>query len=108
MRHGLLLRGKLAKVTVAAKLRTRLEAARKEPDGAVVVWDEADAMLVERGRTVVVVHHDLQTIPEYFDHVLLLNVRAIVSGPVSEVFTDENLRLTFGGRVGVLAAAGEA
>jgi SpoVK/Ycf46/Vps4 family AAA+-type ATPase len=36
-----------------AKLRARLEAARKEPDGAVVVWDEADAMLVERGRTVV-------------------------------------------------------
>jgi len=37
--------------------------------------------------------------------VLLLNVRAIDSGPVAEVFTDENLRLTFGGRVGVLAQA---
>jgi transitional endoplasmic reticulum ATPase len=36
-----------------AKLRARLEAACKEPDGAVVVWDEADAMLVERGRTLV-------------------------------------------------------
>ncbi len=36
-----------------AKLRARLEAARKEPNGAVVVWDEADAMLVERGSTVV-------------------------------------------------------
>ena len=38
----------------------------------------------------------------YSDSVLLLNVRAIDSGPVSEVFTEENLRLTFGGRVGVL------
>jgi len=61
------------------------------------------------GKTIIVVHHDLQTIPEYFDAVLLLNVRAIDSGPVEKVFTEENLRLTFGGRVGVLAAtdAGE-
>jgi manganese/zinc/iron transport system ATP- binding protein len=55
------------------------------------------------GRTVVVVHHDLQTVPEYFDQALLLNVRAIDSGPVATVFTEDNLRLTFGGRVGVLA-----
>jgi manganese/zinc/iron transport system ATP- binding protein len=62
--------------------------------------------LADAGKTIIVVHHDLQTIPEYFDQVLLLNVRAIDAGPVSTVFTDENLRLTFGGRVGVLAAAG--
>ncbi len=55
-----------------------------------------------RQKTVVVVHHDLQTVPEYFDHVLLLNVRKIASGPVDEVFTDENLRLTYGGRVAFL------
>ncbi|NIM93440.1 MAG: ATP-binding cassette domain-containing protein [Anaerolineales bacterium] len=51
------------------------------------------------GKTVVVVHHDLQTVPEYFDWVTLLNVRRIASGPVSEVFTEENLRLTYGGRI---------
>ena len=62
--------------------------------------------LAAAGKTIIVVHHDLQTIPEYFDEVLLLNVRAIASGPVGEVFTEENLRLTFGGRVGVLAASG--
>jgi manganese/zinc/iron transport system ATP- binding protein len=61
--------------------------------------------LADTGKTIVVVHHDLQTVPEYFDHVLLLNVRAIDSGPVAAVFTDDNLRLTFGGRVGVLAGA---
>jgi len=61
--------------------------------------------LADTGKTIIVVHHDLQTIPEYFDFVLLLNVRAIDSGPVDEVFTEENLRLTFGGRVGVLAAS---
>ena len=56
------------------------------------------------GKTVVVVHHDLQTVPEYFDWVTLLNVRRIASGPVDEVFTDENLRLTYGGRVAFLGS----
>ena len=68
--------------------------------------------LSDRGRTVIAVHHDLQTVPEYFDSVLLLNVRVIDAGPVAEVFTEDNLRLTFGGRVGMLAqlkaAASEA
>jgi manganese/zinc/iron transport system ATP- binding protein len=48
--------------------------------------------------TVIAVHHDLQTVPEYFDQVTLLNVRRIASGPVEEVFTEENLRRTYGGR----------
>jgi manganese/zinc/iron transport system ATP- binding protein len=58
------------------------------------------------GKTVVVVHHDLQTVPEYFDQVLLLNVRRLASGPVEEVFTEENLRKTYGGRVGIIAPLG--
>jgi manganese/zinc/iron transport system ATP- binding protein len=57
------------------------------------------------GRTVVCVHHDLQTVAEYFDWATLLNVRRVASGPVEEVFTDENLRLTYGGRVSFLAHA---
>jgi len=58
------------------------------------------------GRTVMVVHHDLQTVPEYFDWVTLLNVRRIACGPVAEVFTEENLRLTYGGRVAFLSRNG--
>ena len=58
--------------------------------------------LQERDCTVIAVHHDLQTVPEYFDRVLLLNVRRIASGPVEEVFTEDNLRRTYGGRVGFL------
>src|SRR5215218_5996029 len=54
--------------------------------------------LRSRGRTVVVVHHDLQTVPEYFDWVTLLNVRKIASGPVAEAFTDANLKTTYGER----------
>jgi manganese/zinc/iron transport system ATP- binding protein len=55
--------------------------------------------LREQGNTVVVVHHALQTVQEYFDWVTLLNVRRIAAGPVAEVFTSENLRITYGGRV---------
>ena len=55
--------------------------------------------LRSRGRTVVVVHHDLQSVPEYFDWVTLLNVRIIASGPVKEAFTPENLRTAYGSRV---------
>jgi manganese/zinc/iron transport system ATP- binding protein len=61
------------------------------------------------GKTVVVVHHDLQTVPEYFDWVTLLNVRRIASGPVEQVFTEENLRAAYGGRIAFLSAKnGEA
>ncbi|HUP31554.1 MAG TPA: metal ABC transporter ATP-binding protein [Gaiellaceae bacterium] len=59
-----------------------------------------------RGKTVVAVHHDLQTVEEYFDRVTLLNVRRIASGPVGEVFTEENLRLTYGGRAAVFGRNG--
>lgn len=55
------------------------------------------------GKTVVVVHHDLQTVPEYFDWVTMLNVRRIASGPVREVFTEQNLRQTYGGKVAFLS-----
>lgn len=47
--------------------------------------------LRQQGKTVIVVHHDLQTVPEYFDWVTLLNTQVIASGPVSEVFTEKNL-----------------
>jgi manganese/zinc/iron transport system ATP- binding protein len=58
------------------------------------------------GKTVVVVHHDLQTVPEYFDWVTLLNVRRIASGPVDEAFTEENLRRAYGGRIAFISNAG--
>ncbi|MEM6335736.1 MAG: metal ABC transporter ATP-binding protein [Bacteroidota bacterium] len=60
--------------------------------------------LREAGKTVIVVHHDLQTVPEYFDWVLLLNVRRIASGPVEEAFTEDHLRTAYGGRVAFVRA----
>lgn len=51
--------------------------------------------LKEQGKTVVVVHHDLQTVPDYFDWVTLINLRVVASGPVDEVFHEENLQKTY-------------
>ncbi|MHC5023740.1 MAG: metal ABC transporter ATP-binding protein [Planctomycetota bacterium] len=64
--------------------------------------------LREAGRTVLVVHHDLQTVPQYFDHVMLLNMRIVAAGPTRDVFTPENLRKTYGGRLTLLEEAAEA
>jgi manganese/zinc/iron transport system ATP- binding protein len=52
-----------------------------------------------RGKTVVVVHHDLETVRDYFDHLTLLNVQVIASGPLEQTFTTENLKATYGERM---------
>jgi manganese/zinc/iron transport system ATP- binding protein len=49
------------------------------------------------GKTVMVVHHDLQTVEDYFDHVLLLNRTVIGYGKTEEVFTKENVARAYGG-----------
>jgi len=64
--------------------------------------------LRSRGKTVLVVHHDLQTIPNYFDWVIMLNMRIVATGPVSQVFTNENLHRTYGGKLTILSEAAEA
>ena len=58
--------------------------------------------LRDAGKTVVAVHHDLTTVPEYFDHAFLINTTKIAEGRVEEVFTTQNLQEAYGGR---LAAA---
>lgn len=51
--------------------------------------------LKAKGKTIIVVHHDLQTVPAYFESVALINKAVIVSGKVSEVFTQENIDVTY-------------
>jgi manganese/zinc/iron transport system ATP- binding protein len=51
------------------------------------------------GKTVMVVHHDLQTIEDYFDHVLFINRTVIEHGKTNEVFTDDNIAKTYGGNM---------
>lgn len=55
-----------------------------------------------QGKTVLVVHHDLATVKEYFDWVLLLNVHLVDFGPADEVFTADKLQETYGGRLTML------
>lgn len=55
--------------------------------------------IVAEGGTVIAVHHDLATVPGYFDRVFLMNVHAIAEGPVATAFSRENLDLAYGGRL---------
>lgn len=61
--------------------------------------------LKDQGGTVVCVHHDLDTVAEYFDDVILLNMRVVAQGAASEVLTPENLRKTYGARLTLLDEA---
>lgn len=57
--------------------------------------------LKSRGKTVVVVHHDVQTVTDYFDWVTFLNVRKIAAGPVAQTFNNNNLELAYGAKFAI-------
>ncbi len=59
--------------------------------------------LRNEGKTVVIVHHDLQTAYQYFNWIILLNTRLVAAGPKEEVFLQENLREAYGGRLTILS-----
>lgn len=63
--------------------------------------------LAQQGKSVIVVHHDLQTAPNYFDWAVLLNMRLIGAGPVQEVLTAALLQATYGGKLTVLSQVSE-
>jgi len=63
--------------------------------------------LRDRGKSVVIVHHDLQTAQRFFDHLVLLRTRLIASGPTEEVLTPEHLDEAYGGRLDVLSRMGD-
>jgi manganese/zinc/iron transport system ATP- binding protein len=64
------------------------------------------------GKTVVAVHHDLSTVRDYFDRVLIMNIKAIAQGPTQDAFTMDALQRAYGGRLatahidGLTGAAG--
>ena len=61
-----------------------------------------------RGKTMLVVHHDLPTARQYFDMLILLNMRLVAFGPTSEVFNQELLQTTYGGRLTILSDVAHA
>lgn len=84
-----------------------------EPFAAVDAATERAIVAILRemkrgGKTAVVIHHDLQTVPDYFDYVILLNMRVVAHGAVEEVFTPENLHKTYGGRLTLLEEVTDA
>ena len=84
-----------------------------EPCAAVDAATEQSIIEVLReqrdlGKTLLVVHHDLHTVPQYFDYVLLLNVHSVAWGQLQDVFTEENLKRTYGGRLTILEEVTEA
>lgn len=58
------------------------------------------------GKTLIIVHHDLYTARQFFDWVVLLNTRLIKAGPVEEVFTEDNLKATYGSQLTILSRLG--
>jgi len=64
--------------------------------------------LKDQGKTCIVVHHDLATVAQYFDWLVLLNMRVVKAGPTEEMFTKENLKATYGGKLTLLEEVGEA
>ncbi len=64
--------------------------------------------LREQGKTLLVVHHDLTTARDYFDSLLLLNMRVVAFGPTQTVFNQELLQRTYGGRLTILSEVAEA
>ena len=84
-----------------------------EPFAAVdAATEEAIVKLLrtlnERGKTCLVVHHDLATVSRYFDWLVLLNMRVVAAGPTGELFTEENLEKTYGGQLNLLNDAAKA
>ena len=63
--------------------------------------------MTAKGKTIVVVHHDLQSVSEYFQWLILLNLRLVASGPVERVFNQETLQETYGGKLTLLSDVGD-
>lgn len=59
------------------------------------------------GKTILVVHHDLQSAYEYFDWIILLNTQLVASGPKEKIFIPEYLQKTYGGKIDLLTRVGE-
>ncbi len=58
--------------------------------------------LAAEGKTLLVVHHDLSTVPAYFDKVILINQRLIAAGDTETTFTEENISKAYGGQLPIL------
>jgi manganese/zinc/iron transport system ATP- binding protein len=63
--------------------------------------------MTQNDKTIIVVHHDLQSVSQYFDWVILLNTRLIGYGPTEQTFNQTNLQETYGGKLTLLSDVGD-
>jgi manganese/zinc/iron transport system ATP- binding protein len=63
--------------------------------------------LKNEGKTILIVHHDLSRIKDYFDELILINQTLVAAGPTETVFTKENIEKTYGGRLTILEKASQ-
>ena len=62
--------------------------------------------LANEGKTILVVHHDLSTVKQYFDRVILLNQRLVAAGLTDREFVDRNISMAYGGQLNILHSIG--
>lgn len=62
--------------------------------------------LAAQGKTLLVVHHDLSTVQQYFDRIILLNQRLVAAGDTKTTFTEENIAKAYGGQLPILHKMG--
>lgn len=72
-----------------------------EPFAGIDIATEAVIMntlhqLKSKGKTVFIVHHDLNTVESYFDWIIMLNMRLVACGSVVEAFNADTLNMTYG------------
>jgi manganese/zinc/iron transport system ATP- binding protein len=63
--------------------------------------------MTQADKTVMVVHHDLHSVSQYFDWVIMLNTRLVAFGPTKATFTQKNLHETYGGKLTILSDVAE-
>ncbi len=78
--------------------------------GVDIATEEKIISILQRlaieGKTILVVHHDLSTVKQYFDRVILLNQRLVASGLTDQAFTDKNISMAYGGQLNILHSIG--
>lgn len=67
----------------------------KQTEGVII---ETLRKMREDGKTIIVVHHDLNTVRDYFDHIVMMNKEILAQGPVDTTFVEENIDKTFYGK----------
>jgi len=74
--------------------------------GVDIVTEERIIKLLKRlageGKIIVMIHHDLSRVKDYFDDIIMINRRIVAAGPVAEVFNQTNIQRTYSGQLPIL------